>query len=85
MSDTATCGPAPAEPASVQVPIAELEELMARTCAAAGVPDDAARRVVHHFLTGELRGKPSHGLAKFIFESRFFPERQAPPEIVRER
>ncbi|MFF3350725.1 Ldh family oxidoreductase [Streptomyces sp. NPDC002779] len=87
MSDTATstCGPAPAEPASVQVPIAALEDLMARTCAAAGVPDSAARRVADHFLTGELRGKLSHGLAKFAFESRFFPERQAPPEIVRER
>ncbi|WP_411092774.1 hypothetical protein [Streptomyces sp. 049-1] len=87
MSDTATssCGPAPAEPASVQVPIAELERLMARTCVAAGVPDNATRRVIDHLLTGELRGKPSHGLAKFVFESRFIPEQQAPPEIVRER
>ncbi|WP_432079632.1 Ldh family oxidoreductase [Streptomyces sp. YPW6] len=87
MSDTAisTRGPAPSEPASVQVPIADLKSLMIRTCAAAGVPDSAARRVADHFLTGELRGKPSHGLAKFTFESRFFPERQAPPEIVRER
>ncbi|MFE7583587.1 Ldh family oxidoreductase [Streptomyces gardneri] len=87
MTDTVpfTRGPAPAEPASVPVPIAELEDLMALTCAAAGVPDSAGRRVAEHFLTGELRGKPSHGLAKFAFESRFFPERQAPPEIVRER
>jgi LDH2 family malate/lactate/ureidoglycolate dehydrogenase len=77
--------PAPVEPESVQVPIAELEDLMARTCAAAGVADSAARRVAAQFLTGELRGKPSHGLAKFAFESRAFPERQAPPEIVRER
>ncbi|MER6196012.1 Ldh family oxidoreductase [Streptomyces sp. NPDC001586] len=87
MPDTAisTRGPAPAEPTRVQVPIADLEDLMARTCTAAGVPDSAARRVADHFLTGELRGKPSHGLAKFAFESRFFPEREAPPEIVRER
>ncbi|MFB7597622.1 Ldh family oxidoreductase [Streptomyces sp. NPDC056160] len=87
MSDTAPFprGPAPAEPASVQVLITELEDLMARTCAAAGVPDSASRRVAEHFLTGELRGKPSHGLAKFVFESRFFPERQASPEIIHER
>ncbi|MFE0642190.1 Ldh family oxidoreductase [Streptomyces sp. NPDC058877] len=87
MSNTAisTRGPAPAEPARVPVPIAELGDLMARTCQAVGVPDSAARRVAEHFLTGELRGKPSHGLAKFAFESRFFPERQAAPEIVRER
>ncbi|MGW4289604.1 Ldh family oxidoreductase [Streptomyces sp. NPDC004673] len=87
MSETAPSPhrPAPAEPASVQVSIAELEDLMVRACAAAGIPDSAARRVADHFLSGELRGKPSHGLAKFAFESRFFPERQAPPEIVRER
>ncbi|WP_434598468.1 Ldh family oxidoreductase [Streptomyces sp. A5-4] len=86
MSDTApSTRAAPADPASVQVPIAEVTDLMARTCTAAGVPDGAGRRVADHFLTGELRGKPSHGLAKFAFESRLFPERQAPPEIVRKR
>ncbi|MFJ4966876.1 Ldh family oxidoreductase [Streptomyces sp. NPDC088729] len=85
MSDTSTRGPAPVTSASVRVPIAELEDLMVRTCAAAGVDDRAARRVAEHFLSGELRGKFSHGLAKFAFESRFFPERQAPPEIVRAR
>ncbi|MFE3946228.1 Ldh family oxidoreductase [Streptomyces sp. NPDC059118] len=85
MSDTSTSPPAPATPASVRVPIAELKELMVRTCAAAGVDDSAARRVAEHFLTGEMRGKLSHGLAKFAFESQFFPERQAPPEIVRAR
>ncbi|MFD9062329.1 Ldh family oxidoreductase [Kitasatospora purpeofusca] len=69
----------------VPVPITELEDLMLRACAAAGVPASAARQVAGHFLTGELRGKSSHGLAKFAFESRFFPERQAPPEVVRER
>ncbi|MFJ4741148.1 Ldh family oxidoreductase [Streptomyces sp. NPDC088775] len=87
MPDTtpSTDSPAAAAPASVRVPIAELEDLMVRTCVAAGVDDSAARRVAEHFLTGELRGKLSHGLAKFAFESRFFPERQAPPEIVRTR
>ncbi|GAA3087923.1 L-sulfolactate dehydrogenase [Streptomyces roseofulvus] len=84
MSHTPVRGPA-VELANVQVPIAYVEDLMARTCTAVGVGDSAARLVASHFLTGELRGKPSHGLAKFAFESRFFPERQAPPEIVRER
>ncbi|MFJ4679062.1 Ldh family oxidoreductase [Kitasatospora sp. NPDC088783] len=77
--------PAPAEPPGVRVPIADLADLMVRGCAAAGVPDSAGRRVAEHFLTGELRGKSSHGLAKFAFESRFFPQRQAAPEVVRER
>ncbi|MEV6976940.1 Ldh family oxidoreductase [Kitasatospora sp. NPDC093806] len=77
-------GPVPADAATVRVPITELEDLMARACATAGVPAGVSRRVVEHFLIGELRGKPSHGLAKFAFESRFFPERQAPPEVVRE-
>ncbi|MFJ5071640.1 Ldh family oxidoreductase [Kitasatospora sp. NPDC088556] len=87
MSDTApsTRSPAPAGAATVQVPITELEDLMTRACAAAGVPENAGHRVAGHFLTGELRGQPSHGLAKFAFESRFFAERQAPPEVVRER
>ncbi|XMN04654.1 Ldh family oxidoreductase [Streptomyces griseobrunneus] len=87
MSDTAPSlrRTTPAEPGVVLVPIAELADLMVRTCRAAGVPDSAGRRVADHFLTGELRGKRSHGLAKFAFESRFFPERQGPPEIVRER
>lgn len=87
MSDTAPspCRTTPTEPSSVRVPIAELADLMVRTCLAAGLDDGAGRRVADHFLAGELRGKPSHGLAKFAFESRFFPERQGPPEIVRER
>ncbi|MBD0672843.1 hypothetical protein BU198_35220 [Streptomyces sp. CBMA156] len=57
---------------------------MLRACAAAGVPDGASRQVVQHFLTGELRGKPSHGIAKFCFEATLFAERQAEPLIVRE-
>nr|BEK71418.1 hypothetical protein KPHV_86450 [Kitasatospora purpeofusca] len=80
-----TRSPAPADPPSARVPIAELTDLMVRACTAAGVPARDGRRVAEHFLTGELRGKPSHGLAKFAFESRFFPERQGVPEVVRER
>ncbi|MEU3657792.1 Ldh family oxidoreductase [Streptomyces sp. NPDC032161] len=70
---------------AVRMPIRELESLMATVCAAAGVPEEESSRVVRHYLAGELRGKPSHGVTKFAFESRFFPERQAPPEVVRER
>jgi LDH2 family malate/lactate/ureidoglycolate dehydrogenase len=40
---------------------------------------------VEHYLAGELRGKASHGVAKFCYESQFFAERQAAPEVVRER
>ncbi|MFJ5229360.1 Ldh family oxidoreductase [Kitasatospora sp. NPDC088391] len=87
MPDTvpSTCSSVPAGPPTARVPIADLTDLMVRACAAAGLPDSAGRRVAEHFLTGELRGKPSHGLAKFAFESRFFPERQGVPEVVRER
>ncbi|WP_327391456.1 Ldh family oxidoreductase (plasmid) [Streptomyces microflavus] len=78
-------GPVSADLHCRKVPIADVADLMAQACAAAGVPENAARQVADHFLIGELRGKRSHGLAKFAFESRFFPERQARPEIVRER
>ncbi|MER5887794.1 Ldh family oxidoreductase [Streptomyces sp. NPDC001941] len=74
--------PPPADPERVRLAITDIEELMAAACRAAHVPAPAARQVAAHFLEGELRGKPSHGLAKFAFESRFFPERQAEPEIV---
>ncbi|MFB8290253.1 Ldh family oxidoreductase [Kitasatospora purpeofusca] len=76
-------GPAPAVAAAVRVEITELEALMLRACAAAGVPEAASRQVTQHFLTGELRGKPSHGIAKFCFESTLFAERQGDPIIVR--
>jgi len=69
----------------VRVAIEELRALMAAACHAAGVPERETAVVVDHFLAGELRGKSSHGVAKFCFESRFFRERQAPPEVVRER
>ncbi|MFD4241874.1 Ldh family oxidoreductase [Streptomyces sp. NPDC058525] len=74
-----------AGPPGVEVPIEDLETLMADVCTAAGLPEEESGRVVRHYLTGELRGSPSHGVAKFAFESRFFPERQAQPEVVRER
>ncbi len=65
--------------------IEELRALMAAACHAAGVPERETALVVEHFLAGELRGKSSHGVAKFCFESRFFRARQVPPEVVRER
>ena len=37
-----------------------------------------------HYLAGELRGKSSHGVAKFCFESRFFAQREGSPQILRE-
>ncbi|MEU6349617.1 Ldh family oxidoreductase [Streptomyces sp. NPDC047072] len=58
--------------------------LMADACRAAGVPADQTPFVVDHYLTGEIRGRHVHGVAKFCFESRFFPQRQGAPQIVRE-
>ena len=77
--------PAPGRAVVVRVAIEELRALMAAACHAAGVPERETAVVVDHFLAGELRGKSSHGVAKFCFESRLFRERQAPPEVVRER
>ncbi|MER6520210.1 Ldh family oxidoreductase [Streptomyces sp. NPDC001553] len=82
--DTRTPRRPDAGPRTVRMPLQELESLMSAVCAAAGVPNGECDRVVQHYLTGELRGVPSHGVAKFAFESRFFPERQAPPEVIRE-
>jgi len=69
----------------VRVAIEEVHALMAAVCHAADVPECETAVVVEHFLAGELRGKASHGVAKFCFESRFFREREAAPEVVRER
>ncbi|MFG3403814.1 Ldh family oxidoreductase [Streptomyces sp. NPDC048142] len=74
-----------AGPSKVEVPLEELETLMAEVCTAAGLAEDESGQVVRHYLAGELRGSPSHGIAKFAFESRFFPDRQASPEVIREQ
>ncbi|MFF8177729.1 Ldh family oxidoreductase [Streptomyces chartreusis] len=57
---------------------------MLQTCREASVPEEKSAFVVDHYLTGELRGKASHGVAKFCFESRLFPQREGSPRIVRE-
>ncbi|MER6442910.1 Ldh family oxidoreductase [Streptomyces sp. NPDC001185] len=69
----------------MQLALQEARDLMAEACRAASVPGDQTDFVIDHYLAGELRGKPSHGLAKFCFESQFFAHRQGPPRIVRER
>lgn len=69
----------------MQLALHEVRDLMAEVCQTASVPRDQTDFVIDHYLAGELRGKPSHGLAKFCFESQFFAHRQGPPRIVRER
>lgn len=68
----------------MKVAIESLRELMVEACRAASVPMDKAGYVVDHYLAGELRGRTSHGVAKFCFESRLFPQREGSPQIVRE-
>ncbi|MEV0501600.1 hypothetical protein AB0I84_28935, partial [Streptomyces spectabilis] len=58
---------------------------MMTVCTRAGVPGGGADRVAEHYLEGELRGKSSHGVAKFVFESQFFSQRLGPPRIRHER
>ncbi|MER6408988.1 Ldh family oxidoreductase [Streptomyces viridosporus] len=75
----------PAQAARLDVGIEDVRALMTTACTRAGVPGKGIDRVVEHYLDGELRGKPSHGLAKFAFESQFFSQRVGPPRIKHER
>ncbi|MFE0055409.1 Ldh family oxidoreductase [Streptomyces sp. NPDC059003] len=68
----------------MKVAIESLRELMLAVCQAAAVPPDKADFVVDHYLTGELRGRAAHGVAKFCFEAQFFSQREGCPRIVRE-
>ncbi|WP_308013496.1 Ldh family oxidoreductase [Streptomyces beigongshangae] len=77
--------PGPAGTARLDVDIDDIRALMTTTCTQAGVPSGGTARVVEHYLDGELRGKPSHGVAKFAFESQFFSQRIGPPRITHER
>ncbi len=47
------------------------------------MPEDNIEVVVEHYLAGELRGKSSHGVAKFCFEARYFAHREGVPRVVR--
>ncbi|MFJ2419161.1 Ldh family oxidoreductase [Streptomyces brevispora] len=78
-------GPGLADPGRLTVDIDDVRALMTTACARAGVPGNGIGRVVEHYLDGELRGKPSHGVAKFVFESQFFSQRIGPPRIKHER
>ncbi len=68
----------------MQVLISDLKDKMSLVCRHLKVPETEIEAVVMHFLDGELRGKPTHGVAKFCFESQFFSQREHPPEIVRD-
>jgi L-2-hydroxycarboxylate dehydrogenase (NAD+) len=68
----------------MQIDIEQLRVLMTEVCRRTAVPDDKINLVVDHYLVGELRGKPTHGMAEFCFECRFFSERDGSPHVVRE-
>jgi L-2-hydroxycarboxylate dehydrogenase (NAD+) len=67
-----------------RVSIDDLRTLMAQACRAADIPAAGVNTVVDHYLAGELRGKTSHGVAKFCFEARYFSHRQGSPRVVRQ-
>ncbi|MFF2374924.1 Ldh family oxidoreductase [Streptomyces xiamenensis] len=69
----------------MNVGIDDVRALMTTACTRAGVPGPGIERTIEHYLEGELRGKPSHGLAKFVFESQFFSQRIGSPRIKHER
>ncbi|MGW0896331.1 Ldh family oxidoreductase, partial [Streptomyces goshikiensis] len=77
--------PGPEEAARLDVSIDDIRALMTTACTRAGVPGGGIVRIVEHYLDGELRGKSSHGVAKFAFESQFFSQRIGPPRIKHER
>lgn len=68
----------------MRVEIAEVKKLMTEVCTAAGLSDVESDRVVDHYLDGELRGRTSHGVAKFCFESQFFATRAGAPFVARD-
>lgn len=61
-----------------------VRNLMVRTCQGASVPKESIDLVVDHYLNGELRGRGTHGIAKFCYEAQFFAQRQGQPHVVRE-
>ncbi|GGV50464.1 hypothetical protein GCM10010245_79470 [Streptomyces spectabilis] len=73
------------EAVRLDVGIDDIRALMTTACIRAGIPSGGAGRVAEHYLDGELRRKPSHGVAKFVFESQFFSQRLGPPRIRHER
>lgn len=77
--------PGPTPPVRLDILIDDIRRLMTTACTRAGVPGPGIDRVVEHYLDGELRGKPSHGLAKFAYESQFFSQRIGSPRITHER
>ncbi|MEU4802855.1 Ldh family oxidoreductase [Actinosynnema sp. NPDC023587] len=62
----------------------DIRDLMVRACRRAAVPDEHVDLVVDHYLEGELRGKTSHGVAKFCFEAQYFAHRRGTPFVTRE-
>ncbi|MEU5693268.1 Ldh family oxidoreductase [Actinosynnema sp. NPDC020468] len=66
----------------MRVPIEEVRRLMTAVCAGAGLSEVESGLVVDHYLDGELRGRTSHGVAKFCFESQFFGTRAGKPFVV---
>ncbi|MGW4492289.1 Ldh family oxidoreductase [Streptomyces sp. NPDC004376] len=78
-------GPGPAPTVRLDVGIDDVRALMTAACTLAGVPGPGIDRVVEHYLDGELRGKASHGLAKFAFEAQFFSQRNGSPRVKHER
>jgi LDH2 family malate/lactate/ureidoglycolate dehydrogenase len=66
----------------VRVPIHDVRQLMVAVCAVAGLSEEECVQVVDHYLDGELRGRTSHGVAKFCFESQFFATRAGRPFVA---
>jgi L-2-hydroxycarboxylate dehydrogenase (NAD+) len=65
----------------VDVDIAVVRSCMTAVCRSAGVPAVNHAAIVEHFLDGQLRGKRTHGVGKFCFESQFFAERAGHPWV----
>lgn len=66
----------------MQIKISRITQLLVKTCRHLLVPEVHIPIIVNHYLEGELKGKVTHGIAKFCFESQFFHERIKSPEVI---
>jgi L-2-hydroxycarboxylate dehydrogenase (NAD+) len=73
--------PVDAANSEIYVDIAVLRSCMSAVCGNAGLPEASRAAVVDHFLEGQLRGKTTHGVGKFCYESQFFADRTGSPWV----
>jgi len=62
----------------------ELQLLLYRAARNRGAPEKDADSVADHYWEAEVRGKSTHGLSKFLYESQYFKDRLGNVELIAE-